>query len=770
VVFLEWFLNPGLLGWMGLAAVPIIIHLLTRRRVIHLRWAAMGFLLSAHRKTRRRIQMENLLLLALRVAAILFLAAAAARPFLQSSNPLAGLAHARRHLAVIVDISGSMSYGDGTETRFEKAKTAAEKILAGLTPSSGDTAVLIPHAAPADPGEVVASRTSGYLDPERMRGLLSGLEVSDRTTNLADALERARKAVVEYKAGKEIYLISDMQKIGFGKPLEAEGKPEMERGGYHGVREVLNRILHDGGVIKVIDVGPSEPQPRNFGIVDISIPPRVVTTAQRPIVIARVKNFGAEPGEVSVKFYLNNAASPRGSTRLKRIEPGQEEVFIFRPGFDQKGPVSIRAELHPFDNFSQDDHRTLVLSVRERVRVLVVGGDLKTTDLYESSTFFLKEALNPFAAESDAQGPFAPEVIPWHNLPRANLSLYDLIMLADCEVPGATEVDALRSFVRAGGGLFISWGPNMDPESAGERLVKKSGLLPVVPERAVGDAEYNNPRAAPFHLKLAARHPVTRPIQADDELMAWLMDRILVGRFMRSTPVKNTSDLISILMTYDDEAGSPALAERVIGDGKVMVLTTTANTKWTDLAQQPLFLMLVHGIANHLVVPGRDPYNLTVGDVLERVYTTFPGKRLLKRPSGAGEVFTPIRLDDVDGKGKKKKTAFSRFLVKSSKGLMHRSVYRLKRDESRIGSGPDLELFAVNPVPEEGDLSRFSLADLRAEVFKGIQFEAPDLDALEVEDTEGPKGGELWKYLVAAALACLVLESIAAQRIGGRKQ
>jgi len=60
------FFNPALL-WFALGgAIPIIIHLLHRQKFKRVRWAAMEFLLNALKKTRRRMQLENLLLLLLR--------------------------------------------------------------------------------------------------------------------------------------------------------------------------------------------------------------------------------------------------------------------------------------------------------------------------------------------------------------------------------------------------------------------------------------------------------------------------------------------------------------------------------------------------------------------------------------------------------------------------------------------------------------------------------------------------------------------------------
>ena len=50
-----------------LFAVPLIIHLLNRQRYKRRRWAAMEYLLIAFKKQRRRLRVETLLLLLLRL-------------------------------------------------------------------------------------------------------------------------------------------------------------------------------------------------------------------------------------------------------------------------------------------------------------------------------------------------------------------------------------------------------------------------------------------------------------------------------------------------------------------------------------------------------------------------------------------------------------------------------------------------------------------------------------------------------------------------------
>ena len=74
------------------AGIPILIHLWTRRRHREIRWAAMEYLLAAIRKNTRRINIEQLILLCIRVAIVVALALAVAEPIFQLSYGVGFLA------------------------------------------------------------------------------------------------------------------------------------------------------------------------------------------------------------------------------------------------------------------------------------------------------------------------------------------------------------------------------------------------------------------------------------------------------------------------------------------------------------------------------------------------------------------------------------------------------------------------------------------------------------------------------------------------------
>src|SRR5262245_52009913 len=128
----QGFVHPLLAWGMALAAIPFLIHILNRRRHKPLPWAAMRFVLAAYKRTRRRVQLENLPSLLLRMAAVAALALAVARPFIGKDSPLAPLTERRRDLVLILDESASTGYRESVQSVHEAILDRARAILAEL--------------------------------------------------------------------------------------------------------------------------------------------------------------------------------------------------------------------------------------------------------------------------------------------------------------------------------------------------------------------------------------------------------------------------------------------------------------------------------------------------------------------------------------------------------------------------------------------------------------------------------------------------------------
>src|SRR5262245_16115649 len=128
-----------LLGLVGLA-IPPIIHLLSRRRYDVVDWGAMQFL-RVSETTRRRLLIEELLLMALRMGLLGVLVVAMAAPV--AFSPLIARLGARenRDVVLVFDGSTSMGYASDGESAHDAARKWARAFVDQLAP--GDTVAVL---------------------------------------------------------------------------------------------------------------------------------------------------------------------------------------------------------------------------------------------------------------------------------------------------------------------------------------------------------------------------------------------------------------------------------------------------------------------------------------------------------------------------------------------------------------------------------------------------------------------------------------------------
>src|SRR5215208_1509752 len=124
------FLNLAMLIGLVAVAIPPIIHLLNRRRYEVVDWGAMQFL-QVSEVTRRRLLIEELLLMLLRMGLLAVLVLALADPFSDSPLLPAGQ-RPNRDVVLVIDASASMSFKSGSETASERAREWAKEFVGGL--------------------------------------------------------------------------------------------------------------------------------------------------------------------------------------------------------------------------------------------------------------------------------------------------------------------------------------------------------------------------------------------------------------------------------------------------------------------------------------------------------------------------------------------------------------------------------------------------------------------------------------------------------------
>ena len=123
--------NTTLLPLLLLVFLPIILHLLDRRRARTVMWPAVQFLLAADKRILRRLRLLETLLILSRTLAIVFLILAVLGPFRTESVLRRDAPERRRGAVIIIDTSLSMGYRSdtGAPSSLERAREMALHLL-----------------------------------------------------------------------------------------------------------------------------------------------------------------------------------------------------------------------------------------------------------------------------------------------------------------------------------------------------------------------------------------------------------------------------------------------------------------------------------------------------------------------------------------------------------------------------------------------------------------------------------------------------------------
>jgi hypothetical protein len=473
------FLDPLFLLGLLAGAIPVLIHLFTRRRPRERPFPSLEFLAEVNQSEVRRLRLKQWLLLLLRTLAVVALALALARPALRGGGARAGTAAATTVVA-LVDVSGSMgaagvAAGDATPpTLARQAGRVVEDLLATLGPA--DELLLVPYDRAPHP---VGERPGG--DVPRLRAAAQALEAGAATTDHRAALEAAARALAASRSlNRELFWISDFQATGFapgsGAPGRGEG-PAVPPGPWEDVRVFLV---------------PLSPRTRaNVALTDAALTP----AAGGPALTVSAAAFDASPGDlaVAVRDLAGGAGDPegRGTGELGRgflglPARGTAETLLPLARLPGEGGVAVI----PADVLPLDDRRVFAAGRAGTLRVVLRA---------DGPPAPLQLAL---AAGAPASG-LAVEAVDGAALP-ARLPGADVLVLDDVERLGATETQAALDFLRAGGGVLVVLGPHADADFWNRTLLAEAGLGTLGPVAAAAPAAaWRLTRALAGHAALA---------------------------------------------------------------------------------------------------------------------------------------------------------------------------------------------------------------------------------------------------------------------------
>lgn len=691
------FLAPWFLAGAVAVGLPIWIHLLKRHRTDPKLFPSLMLFEKREQSSVKHRRLEYLLLFALRALMILLIALLFANPFLKRSV----LAKDAKKLTVIaVDRSFSMRFG----TRLDSAKTEAQKVLGDVKP--GEQAQVIALA-----GQIQAL-TQPTSDVGELRAAIASIQPSDSRASFGELARFTHTLGESVKMPIELHLLSDLQKSA------APGFADMR--------------LDPDTKLMIHQVGRAE---KNFAVENVAAPRRVYDT-KKARVVATIAGFFAPEARVDLEHVSQTPPQKKTVSLLvngkvlqtKSVDvPADGRASVEFLGLDapygfSRGEVAIDGG----DGLAADDRFPFSVERTDPRKILFVDSGVKRGLLY-------------YRAAIDASPDAAYVVESAHAEMAANQQLanFAFVVLNDPSTLPPGFEDVLKRYVNGGGSLMISLGPG----------AASMAKVPVLDE-TVEASSYAAPERDRFLAvtDIDTGHPALRNVER--------FNGVKFYQAIKVTPAKS-----HVLARLNDQ--TPLVLERQIGEGKVLVFTSTFdNGGQNDLPVHASWVPFIQQSAGYLSGGGAEqPVNLTVDSYVE----LRSGTNASNSPGAAAEILGPDgkRLLSLEEAAKAKNFQVDRegfFELKTAGG---------KR--SLIAAHADRRESDLTPMPQE-------VQDL----WKGSgSGDTSGAGASGSENDGGTKPWGLWPYILLLLLCVAVAESVVAngylrppaeEQLGKRKE
>jgi hypothetical protein len=588
------FLSGLFLLALPLAAIPVVIHLLHRRRRQVVRWGAMQLLLESVPQKRRIWNINDWLLMLLRTLAIAAVILAFARPQIRSGL-LSGKTPGR-DVIFVIDASLSTGRLQAGVPVFDQIRQTAREAIDRLDVSDNVRLMLaasVPHWLDGkSPGKPATKQEI----TERLAGLKPTLAAADMSACVQSALLSEAPADA---TSRLIVVVTDGAAHGWS--AEA-GAP------WQAIRDIASHASIPTAVNVVIAGGAKSPF-ANLSIEKLSMVRTRFAVGEPIAVTARVRNTGDVPREATVlKWDLDG--QPTGESQVVALEPGQSSDVLFETACDQAGVFSVSGKLAREDDLPGDNAATIVIESLDRLPILVCRSDA-ALESPASQPDFLKAALGrgPEGSRGDySTSVFDPTFIGIDALGASDLSQYRCIVLEDVLPKSADVADRLFDFTARGGGLWLILGEHVTAEQFNAVVFRDgSGLVPLALGQRIKAG------AGDDHNSFFTVHPPegTNPattLLGDTERLD--IDDVRISQFWQlSTP--DTADDLSVLLETGD--GAPLAVEHFSGAGRIIVQAIPNGTAWSNLPLCQVFVPLVHEWMWYLTQPTAIDHNLDPG-------------------------------------------------------------------------------------------------------------------------------------------------------------
>ena len=584
----------------------------------------------------------------------------------------------------------------GYEGRWEAALDSARAVLDGL--GEGD------RVAVATFDERARERVPLTLDLVAARDALADLATTDLGTRLEGGIQLAERILSESEdRTREVVLVSDFQRTGW------------EDGGR--VR------LPDGVALRAASVAPEEGA--NVALAEAAVRAAGDGRVRLLARLANMADAAVEGLPVSLEIAGRTVATipvdmpPRGAGTA---------VFddLALPEGRSRGRLTI-----PEDGLAIDNAFRFVAAPEAGLRTLILENNRRASD----GSLFLERALEIGDAPR-----IETSRTPATGLDAGALSSADFAILNDADLADAGRAGRLREWVSDGGGLLIVLGRDASMNrwsDAGLELLGAApgSLVDAADGRRLSSLDYDHPV---FELFSGPRSGDFSGARFD--------------RFWSLEPGEGTV----VVARFD--SGEPALFEHSVGEGRVLVWTSTLDRYWNDLALQPVFLPFVHRLALH-ATGYREPERwIEAGGVLELAALVGTGGAGVAGVTELAGDEAEWVLVDPDGDRQPVGVGEGPTWIEFPRAGFYQVA--LRDDAGRAIT------VAVNPPITESDLAPVAterVVEAVAGVAPTAAGAAGENGAAADEETV-PRRAELWWVLLVLAGLVLAVESVLANR------
>jgi hypothetical protein len=740
------FIHGYLLAGLVLAGLPILVHLAMRQKPKQLFFPAFRFLKRRLHVNRRRLRLQHLLLLALRIGVLAALCLALARPRVESGS-VSGDSEQPVAAVFLFDTSPSMGYLVGDESRLAAARRHAEALLADMADGS--------RVAVLDCGDEPGSEADRPGSVTQAAARVKGLTVRPSAHPVNAHLGRAYQSLNALAAEGDtlprlLYVFSDRTRPAWTDALKAEELPP-------GVRAVF------------VDVGVEEPH--DLAIERIEVVPPVAEPGKDVQVYITVRCTGGERANQLDWQIDNDPVQDKPPVKTKFVlggAKGKEKTFVFRdvkapplPAGERTAAFQITAKLDKADPLPFNDSRSATFLVRHRRSLLTIADDPAAADNWEAVFGAIEEAAAKESKPRPLNETLRCEVVPTKAVEAGAssekrldelLGPHDIVCLYQAKKPSQNLWAGLQRYVNGGGNLIVVPGGAEVELKEFNAEGTKAGLLPGTLVKLIDAADG-------VKLKeFKPTHALTKPFaqwQRSREFDFNQKDHL--PEFRRYWEVTPDAQGVAV-MSYADAGPHPALLEREVGRGRVLMFTTPLDNRlleksarpWSNIWNESSFGLVLVDLASMYMVGGAG-----VGDV-----NFFSGKPVL------------VPLLRRDGE--------KQYQLKGPPGLTL-SETKVAAPEGRLLSVPQathpgnytvvgeggktVTAFSVNIPAEESQLDRVPGEEIEAALGEGSLLPPGQAPRLQDSLKDGRAGQiELLPWLLMAVLLVLAVESVLANK------